>query len=146
MVGVSHLHDFFGNESTDANSDYVSMRAAGTTCKVADDGAGYWFPALLRADGTKVAASSINAYYWGEEGLTSAYPPDFRFVARPGMGPHAFYSCMGSDPQKYHPLPDCTLTTGKHVKGAVEFPSCWNGETLTYPSGDTCGPGSTSSG
>lgn len=43
---AGHLHDFFGNISTDAFSTYTSLRAAGTNCAIPEDGAAYWVPAL----------------------------------------------------------------------------------------------------
>jgi Domain of unknown function (DUF1996) len=44
--GAAHSHDFFGNESTDANSTYESMLKAGTTCTRPLDTAGYWMPTV----------------------------------------------------------------------------------------------------
>ena len=46
-VVSAHLHEFFGNTTTNANSTYESMRAGGTTCSAATDTAGYWVPTLI---------------------------------------------------------------------------------------------------
>jgi hypothetical protein len=62
--GRSHLHDFFGNRSTNAFSTPESLRAATTTCHRPDDRAAYWVPTLY-ADGGRVPIRPIkgNAYY-----------------------------------------------------------------------------------
>ena len=49
--GASHLHDFFGNTTTNAFSTYAGMLAGGTNCQEPGDTAAYWAPALLRKDG-----------------------------------------------------------------------------------------------
>ena len=42
----AHMHDFFGNKTTNASSTYASMTASGvtTTCSRPEDTAGYWIP------------------------------------------------------------------------------------------------------
>ena len=60
--GDSHSHEFYGNESTNANSTLASMRAAGTTCKRGEDRSGYWIPTLYKF-GNPVAATSMTVYY-----------------------------------------------------------------------------------
>jgi hypothetical protein len=149
MPGTSHLHEFFGNDTTDAFSTYSDMVGQSTTCLVADDTAGYWVPALLTSGGIEIAPLDVNAYYWGEKGKTQAFPADFKEIAGATVGtpvgPHVYYQCMGSDPTSYLSLPNCALTSGKHVKAQVEFPSCWDGVTaydetshMAYPNGDVC--------
>jgi hypothetical protein len=44
--GAAHMHDFFGNRSTDAFSTTASLRAASTNCQNSDDKSGYWAPTL----------------------------------------------------------------------------------------------------
>jgi hypothetical protein len=60
--GDSHSHEFYGNASTNANSNLASMRGAGTSCKRGEDRSGYWIPTLYKF-GQPVAASSITVYY-----------------------------------------------------------------------------------
>src|SRR3990172_10950114 len=48
-AGMSHLHDFFGNSETNADSTYESMVGAETLCEESGDTAGYWVPALYRS-------------------------------------------------------------------------------------------------
>jgi Domain of unknown function (DUF1996) len=60
--GASHSHDFFGNESTDANSTYKSMLKAGTTCTRPLDTAGYWMP-TVRWNGQIIKPDRAVFYY-----------------------------------------------------------------------------------
>src|SRR6266704_3483524 len=52
--GATHLHDFLGNNTTDANSTLASLQAASnpwnSTCPAnTADTAAYWFPAVLES-------------------------------------------------------------------------------------------------
>ena len=60
--GKSHDHTFVGNASTDAASTLASMRAAGTTCRLRADRAGYWMPTLI-VDGQAVDPMGATIYY-----------------------------------------------------------------------------------
>ncbi len=51
-----HMHDFFGNRSTGANSTYASMQSGSTNCTLSGDKAGYWVPTLIGSNGAIVAA------------------------------------------------------------------------------------------
>jgi hypothetical protein len=55
--GASHLHDFFGNTTTNAFSAYAGMLAGGTNCQGPGDTAASWAPALLRKHGRSDPAS-----------------------------------------------------------------------------------------
>ena len=127
-----HMHEFFGNVSTDSNSTYASMLAAGTTCGLSADRAGYWIPSLVGPDGSLVSPQRMTVYYTNRPtsyGTTTAFPPDFRVIAG-GIGayPHAYWTC---DSLSDHSLaaraatpPNCG---GLQVKLHVFFPSCWDG-------------------
>jgi hypothetical protein len=45
-----HMHDFFGNTTTDSNSTYDTLRAGGTTCDDPQDTAAYWIPTVSWTD------------------------------------------------------------------------------------------------
>ena len=91
MPGMSHLHDFYGNKSTTANSTYKSMTAAQSTC-TSGDTAGYWTPALYR-HGVKINPAGTlgktklreQVYYRANnisgKFTVTAFPADFRMVA-----------------------------------------------------------------
>src|SRR5438094_9976828 len=42
--GASHMHDFYGNITTDAFSTPASLLATTSTCKDSLDHSGYWVP------------------------------------------------------------------------------------------------------
>ena len=82
--GASHMHDFFGNKSTNAFSTYRSMLRSRTNCDMAGETAAYWAPTLVRGDGTIVTPRRIKIYY--RSGLlpgrrTYPYPKNFRMIA-----------------------------------------------------------------
>lgn len=147
MPGKSHLHDFMGNTSTNASSTYASMIASATTCKVGDDTAAYWAPAVYKAGQpvpyTHDANGDIRAYYLNNpsSGAVSHLPADLRMIQGDAHSistagdPAIDYSCgastNASTPIRSHPY-DCTpyaaqynFVTGVTVR--VNFPRCWDG-------------------
>jgi len=62
-----HMHDFFGNTTTNANSTYNTLRAGGTTCDDPGDKAAYWIPRVSWTDSsgkkTDLTASITRFYY-----------------------------------------------------------------------------------
>jgi hypothetical protein len=104
--GVTHLHTFFGNTSTDAQSDASNMANVGrSTCHGGTvNRTGYWTPTPIyhrpghARDGEVIPAIYNNAYY-KTEGLDNAhvtalewFPPGFRMI--------------GGDPTATGPLTD----------------------------------------
>jgi hypothetical protein len=154
--GASHLHDFFGNVTTDASSTAAGLIGADTTCQNKLDTAAYWAPALLR-DGVPVEPAGSVAYYRpGAEVEPSAvrpFPagllmvagdPGARAAQPPGI---AAWHC-GASPVLHGTPPACPRTAPLAVR--VVFPDCWDGARLdspdhrahvTYSDGGTC-PGS----
>ena len=66
--GKSHLHQFFGNTGTNANSTYQSLRTSGgSTCTRSTDTSpqrsAYWMPAMLDGVGNAVKPDWVNTYY-----------------------------------------------------------------------------------
>lgn len=126
--GASHLHQFFGNRSTDADSTLASMRKAGTECGVSEDRSGYWAPALLDPSGRVVEPISLTAYYQAgnARGRINPYPADLRVIAGGDTDDLsvAGYMCGEGSPTSSVPL-DCGT---RWLKGVVVFPSCWDGE------------------
>jgi hypothetical protein len=152
--GASHLHDFFGNVSTDASSTYESLRAAAATCRRSEDAAAYWVPTLF-LDGQAVEPRMAQVYYLA--------PPRQRAAVRPhpagltviagnahATGPQdtrvVSWHCgpdSGVDPQSTPPT-----CPGRHqLRLRVNFPDCWDGVHLdsadhkghmAYPSRGAC--------
>src|SRR5919109_138600 len=84
--GASHLHDFFCNAATTANSSYEQMIVARTACPSGDT-AGYWAPALYK-NGVKInpagSPTRQQIYFRDNNYDTSndirAFPPNFKMV------------------------------------------------------------------
>jgi hypothetical protein len=66
--GASHIHQFFGNTGTDANSTYTSLRTTGgSTCTrtttTSVQRTAYWEPAMLDGIGNVVKPNFLLTYY-----------------------------------------------------------------------------------
>jgi hypothetical protein len=63
----AHMHDFFGNTTTDSDSTYGTLRAGGTTCNKPEDKAAYWHPTVswtpTRGKPKTLQASQTFFYY-----------------------------------------------------------------------------------
>jgi hypothetical protein len=135
--GAAHSHDFLGNRSTDAGSDYESMMDGATSCDLEADTAGYWVPTLFRPNGTPAPVRFMFAYYRDLpvfEDSATAFPPDFRMIAgspavQTGTDKRLGWSCSDSDPWMATP-PNCGF---RFLKLHLVFPSCWDGVSLDSP-------------
>jgi hypothetical protein len=142
--GASHLHDFFGNRSTDADSTYRSMRDGSTTCSFSADTSGYWSPALLDRRGDAVTPRNVAAYYLARSSVV-APPRNLRMIAGGDTDDLSIagYACGEGSATSSVPT-DCG---SKLLKAVIVFPSCWNGQDLdsrdhrshmAYPTGKGC--------
>jgi hypothetical protein len=83
-----HMHDFFGNITTNENSTYQSMNAAGatTSCSRPEDTAGYWIPTVSWKDstGTHELTANRGVFYYraGLKDYRTVQPfaPDLRNI------------------------------------------------------------------
>jgi hypothetical protein len=134
--GAAHMHDFFGNRSTDADSTYRSMRNGRTSCRLRADAAGYWIPTLIY-EGVEVEPSKFLAYYrtFQERPRTVVpFPKGLKVVAGDAHATKAqsldvvYWDCEdgGSDDSRARPS-DCG---NGYVSASVIFPECWDGRRL----------------
>jgi Domain of unknown function (DUF1996) len=145
--GVSHLHTFFGNSGTDANSTATSIATSGgSTCAGGTlNRTGYWIPAMIDTkDGSPVVpAGSLIYYKTGYLGVrpadVKAPPAGLRMIAGSAQsaadqGNVARYACVGSTVTN-------SMWTG-YIQGCpagsqlimeVSFPQCWDGVNLDSP-------------
>lgn len=134
QTGVSHVHEFFGNRSTNASSTYTSLKAAGTTCDPVVDLSAYWVPTLYK-NGQPVAPESVTVYYQGIHDMQRAvpYPPNMRYVVgnaratSPDQNPSARWSCTTQSPSS-RDFMNCPA--GTKLETYLDFPTCWNGRDL----------------
>src|SRR5919107_3408267 len=84
-----HMHDFFGNNSTDASSTYQSMTAAGatTTCSRPEDTAGYWIHTVSwkSSTGKLTTLKATRGVFYSRAGLKNyrtvqPFAPDLRDI------------------------------------------------------------------
>jgi hypothetical protein len=136
-AGASHDHTFVGNRSTNAASTYESLRASGTTCRRADDTAGYWVPTLLQGT-TAIPPMGATIYYRrGTLARVRTFPNNLRVIAgdanatAPQPLRVTFWSCgalSGVPPSST--VPTCPEGRGSSLRLHVRFPNCWDGASL----------------
>lgn len=132
--GVSHMHEFFGNRTTDSQSTLTSLRAGSTTCNPTADKSAYWVPTLYK-NGQAVAPDSVTIYYQGihDRQKAVAYPQGLRYVVgnskatSPDQNPAARWSCTTQSPSNRDFL---NCPAGTKVETYLDFPTCWNGRDI----------------
>jgi Domain of unknown function (DUF1996) len=138
-VTSAHLHDFFGNESTDEDSTYGSMVGQPTSCGIDTDTAAFWAPTMLDHNEDPIPVDSATVYYrdWPDaaNGVT-AYPKDFRIVsgfpnrqqakgiAGSAVGGNWGFQCDNDEPLQPTSAIDCTGHSQTNVMAVVFFPQC----------------------
>ena len=120
--GKSHLHQFYGNLSANANSTFTTLRTTGSsTCgdpnnPAAVNRSGYWMPAMLDGAGNVVKPEYVAIYYKrlpasdpkctrsnpGAVGDCVGIPTGLRFITGYNMATgtqdaHPFFYCQDSD-------------------------------------------------
>jgi hypothetical protein len=158
--GASHLHDFIGNTTVNANSTYDSMRAGSTNCAPSSgDTAGYWAPSLYlngeKVDphgppptGTEVGYHARQQIYYRNildpSVVVQPIPADLRVVVGNShatsvsdnyyLGREIYWGCSDNSPDEKLTAPtDCD--TGI-ISLHVGFPQCWDGVNLDTTSSD----------
>jgi Domain of unknown function (DUF1996) len=134
--GRSHLHQFFGNDTTDATSTAGSLTGGGTTCDQQLDLASYWAPALLDHRAEVVPVKAV-AYYRPGVGIdpttVEPYPYGLKMLGGDQAASEAqpldvvAWSCGTGSTREVTP-PTCP--EGRPLRVAISFPDCWDGENL----------------
>ncbi|HEY0637492.1 MAG TPA: DUF1996 domain-containing protein [Pseudonocardiaceae bacterium] len=136
-AGVSHIHEFFGNRTTNAYSTLQSLSAGTTNCDPLVDLSAYWVPTLYK-NGVAVAPESVTVYYQGitQHQRAVAPPPGLRYVignalaTHPDQNPAARWSCVGY-PEASRDFRICPA--GSKLETYLDFPTCWDGVRLDTP-------------
>lgn len=147
--GKSHLHQFFGNTSTDAYSTYASLRARGdSTCNNILNRSAYWIPAMLNGKGKAIRPDYVAIYY-------KRYPVDSPYCQKQGKAcvslPRGLryifgynmttgergrfsYNCDGptGKPGHYADIVEAAKNcpTGNRLGVVINGPDCWDGRNL----------------
>jgi hypothetical protein len=134
LSSAGHLHDFYGNKTTDGFSTYKSLLGGTTSCAMGSDLAGYWAPAVI-VRGAAIKPRSANFYY---QHITRPAKAIHAFPARLKMiagDSHAtkpapttkvtYWGCTHGGPSKSFRLPVNCLKGW--VTAHINFPDCWDG-------------------
>jgi Domain of unknown function (DUF1996) len=146
--GASHMHDFFGNRSLDANSTPESLlEHLETTCFRGDevgapgipsDRSAYWVPALYAGGPDPIPPLAVNAGYGvgppRDYGAIEPFPDDLRVIAgsaagadpRTGAARIYLWRCGGQmvTPGTSTSPPICDTPD---LRLDINFPDCWDG-------------------
>ena len=161
QAGASHLHQFYGNTSANANSTYESLRGSGaSTCMSPVNRSAYWMPAMLDGKGSVVRPDYIAIYYKRRpssdpkcslssgdpqaEGNCVDLPNGLKFVFGfdmvSGKAPTgaAYFNCIegeGSTQGHYKSIPEANTycRTGGRIGAVIHAPQCWDGKNLDSP-------------
>jgi hypothetical protein len=147
--GMSHMHTFYGNTSTDAYSTVDSLAAASpSSCgrgMGTSDLSAYWVPSLMKdnGDGTSSVVKNdlhTTVYYRRAGGGmgpgVQPFPVGLRMIAGSSMATSdqplkiVQWTCGGGGQQTahIHACPKDGLSTALHA--SLFFPSCWDGVHL----------------
>lgn len=139
LPGKSHLHEFFGNRSTNASSTPRSLRRATSECTPKADRSAYWVPALFK-NGKRMKPIGAQIYYqdFGRRGQVFPFPVGLRMIAgditstklQPTYKVH--WECSSLHAGGSQTIPTCTKEQG-HVTLRMSFPDCWDGRRLDSP-------------
>ena len=148
--GDSHMHSFYGNTTTNANSTAASLMAAPSTCgrnMQTSDRSAYWIPSLYKknADGSlalvKNSDQQMFIYYRRPGGAggpkVHPFPPGLKMLAgnSQATSPQPLFmvqwDCDGGP--EYPSIPQCPGTSSQSLHASIEFPSCWDGRQLDSP-------------
>ena len=153
--GKSHLHQFFGNTLTDANSTFASLRGTGdSTCMGPLNRSAYWMPAMMNGKGGVIRPDFVSIYYkrrpasdpecerQGKECV--ALPRGLRFVfgynmTNPAESPtgEAYWNCQGTGavPGQYPSLAEARkhCPVGTQIGAVIKAPDCWDGKNIDSP-------------
>ena len=130
-TGMSHLHEFFGNTTTNESSTGATLLAGSTTCSDSNDRSAYWVPALFQ-DGVRVAPIGARVMYEGRGAGVTAFPAGFMAVAG-RTDQTAGWGCAAPGQRltlgtSVASVPTCA--TGSRLVAQINFPQCWDGSSL----------------
>ena len=139
----AHLHDFFGNKSTNANSTYQSMTHVdpndpnspppATTCSRPEDTGAYWIPTVSWKDknGLQTLTANRAVFYYRAGGkaykTVKPFAKDFRIIADSDVnGARVSWYCGGgaSNDDKAGSVTPPTQCSGGVLGLRIIFPDC----------------------
>ncbi len=136
-AGASHDHTFVGNRSTNASSNFGSLRSSGTTCMRTSDTAAYWVPTLYQGANAVLPEGATIYYRRGTLAEVQTFPNNLRMIAGDatatapqGMRVTSWSCGAASGLAPTSNIPTCPEARGSFLRLHVRFPSCWDGRRL----------------
>ncbi|KXK63783.1 hypothetical protein AWW66_00945 [Micromonospora rosaria] len=134
QAGASHVHEFFGNLTTNAYTNLASLVNGGTNCDPQADRSAYWVPTLYQ-NGRPVAPESVTIYYQGitDRLNVKPHPQGLKMVVgnplatSADQNPAARWSCRGQSQSSRDFL---ACPAGSKLETYLDFPTCWDGRNL----------------
>ena len=151
MPGKSHHHTFFGNTSTNANSNLADLNSQGNSTCLGGimNKSAYWIPSMIdTTTGAPIAPISALIYYKaGDIGFISTEtitvpPKGLRMITgnskavpilpdpSPWLGTYTCNTPNGTTPWS-KAIPNCNV--GDVLTYKISFPQCWDGVNLDSP-------------
>jgi hypothetical protein len=146
--GMSHMHTFYGNTSTDAYSTVSTLSAASpSSCgrgMGTSDLSAYWVPSLMKnnADGTSsvVKTEQVTTVYYRRAGggmgpRVHPFPRGLRMIAGDSKATSdqslsiVQWDCGGGGVESPH-MYACNGGSSSSIHASLVFPSCWDGVHL----------------
>ena len=134
--GASHLHMYFGNTNTNANTtDQSLLNTGGSSCQGAElNRSAYWMPALFDGAGNVRIPVDIMVYYKSHlPGKVETMPAGLKMIASSdgSNDPKIYWTCSvdRNSSKNYNDsntIPNCN--SGDYLHAVIKFPECWNGE------------------
>ncbi len=150
--GAQHVHDYVGNESTNADSDDDSLEQAGTSCGNGDQSTFFW-PVLRDINGPspdegedggsldgntgsilKPKSAQLTFRGHGDEQV-EPMPTHLMMImgnakqgAQNGENVNAKYTCSNAQDRVTEQYPICG--GGGQLMRLLDYPSCWDGQNL----------------
>jgi hypothetical protein len=134
-----HLHDFFGNRTTDYYSTYDTLLKGATTCNKPEDKAAYWLPTVSwtsnRGKTTTLKASQTFFYY--RAGLKTPldvkpFPAGLKVITV--QGKKVEWRCQGGT---WSPTPPTRCGDNATLVVRIFFPDCLQVDANKQPLTDT---------
>ncbi|WP_197038466.1 DUF1996 domain-containing protein [Herbidospora cretacea] len=143
LAGASHMHSFFGNLTTNANSTVETLLAGDSNCNPRIDLSSYWVPTLYVND--QPVEPVITTFYYLGEGVRpditaqiQPLPLGLRIVAgnakatAPDSTTIARWSCLhANEAGASKDFVNCPA--GTMLESYLDFPQCWDGVNLDSP-------------
>ncbi len=133
-TGMSHMHQFFGNRTTDENSTFESLFAArSSNCRMRGDFSAYWVPALYNGD-VMVLPRQLRTTYRRSTAANVSLPPDgLMLIAGDAKATSeqplsvVSWQCSGRNATPSVTPPVCTRGD---LVAKITFPECWDGASV----------------